>query len=163
MKNSNDTIANRTRDLPVCSAVVFQHILHHIFVSDRLQVNLKRYSFGILTDPVIRLRLVCNGISSPIFRMQHNRHSQYSTYLGRQSNRVQARSITAWADFLGELVMERCLRSAQSCCASFPFLMRVGWRRTELHGMFSWQDMKEGDLFAGVHVVEGIILKLRQR
>jgi hypothetical protein len=59
--------------------------------------------------------------------------------------------------------LPRCLRSAQSCRASFPFLMRVGWRRMELHGMFSWQDMKEGDLFAGVHVIEGIILNLRQR
>ena len=32
-----------------------------------------------------------------------------------------------------------------------------------LHVKFSWQDMKEGDHFASVHVVEGIILKLRQR
>ena len=68
-------------------------------------MNLKRYSLVVLTDPVIRHLSVCNGIPSPTLHMQHNRHRQCSAYLGRQSNRLQVRSVTAWAYFLGELVM----------------------------------------------------------
>ena len=60
-------------------------------------------------------------------------HNRYSPYLDRRSNhalseyRVQVRNITAWADFLGELVMGTmfAVSTEQSHLISVPDACRM--------------------------------------